>query len=171
MTVLVAVESPEGVVLGCDSFLGGEALRDLHHGPKWRRLGPLVIAGAGQCFPDQALGTLRVDSRPRRREDGRDWIARAVVAPMVERGSWRREGIAAAFLVAYRGAVYEIDETLGVSRSARGYAASGAGYAYAYGALHATEGRPALERVRAALTAACEMSPVCCGPLHVEVFA
>lgn len=172
MTVLVAVESAEGVVLGCDSFLGTEDLRDLHTGPKWRRVGPLTIAHAGSVRHAQALARLRVDSRPRRREDVRDWIARAVVVPLVESGEWSRDkGADATLVIAYAGRAYEIAGDLAVHRSARGYTAAGAGHPYAYGSLHATQGRPAEERVRAALAAACDLSPLCSMPIFVETFA
>lgn len=172
MTVLVAVESPDGVWLGTDSFLGSEGVRDLHDGPKWRRVGPLVVAFAGSVRFAQGLAGLKVKGRPKRGESVPDWLARVVVAPLLEAGTWSRSGSSgSSLLMLCGGRIYEMGDDLGIARSARGFAAAGAGYEYAYGSLHSTSHMDAPFRVRAALEAACEFSPLCCAPLHVEVFA
>jgi hypothetical protein len=172
MTVLVALETPRGVVLGTDSFIGNDAVRDVTAGPKWRRVGPLVIAFSGSMRLAQSLSLLKPPKQPRRGEDVCDWIVRTVVRPLVEANEWPKGTTSdLGLLVAYAGRCYEVGSDLGVSRSARGYAATGAGYPYALGALHASGASEPVRRVSAALAAACDLSPMCCGPLHVEVFA
>lgn len=172
MTVLVAVEAPDGVWLGCDSFLGNAGVRDLHDGPKWRRVGPLVIAFAGSIRFAQGLAGLRVKGRPKRGESTPDWLVRVVVTPLVDDGAWSASLASdSTLLIAYSGRVYEVSGDLSITRSARGFVAAGAGAEYAYGSLHSTPHLDAPFRVRASLEAACELSPLCCAPLHMQVFA
>lgn len=72
------------------------------------------------------------------------------------------------FLVGYRGRVYEIQDDYQVAMPLDGYAACGCGAAVALGALYATHGRPARERVETALKAAERMSAGVRAPFVME---
>lgn len=62
--------------------------------------------------------------------------------------------IGGSFLVGVRGELFEIDCDLQFACHPDGFGACGAGAGPALGALHATEGKPARDRVRCALEAA-----------------
>ena len=71
------------------------------------------------------------------------------------------------FLVAYSGSLFTVYGDYQVGENADGYASVGCGYEFAYGAIHATEGEPAMTRVKKALKAAAKFSAYVMPPFHV----
>jgi ATP-dependent protease HslVU (ClpYQ) peptidase subunit len=70
------------------------------------------------------------------------------------------------FLVGHAGRLFRIEADYQVGESADGCDAVGCGDAYAKGALYATKGQPAAQRIRAALAAAETYSSGVRGPFH-----
>lgn len=79
------------------------------------------------------------------------------------------EESAGRFLVGYQGRLFLVDADYQVDCPADGFAAIGCGHQIAHGALYATQGRPAEERVRLALEAAERFSVGVRGPFVFEV--
>lgn len=75
------------------------------------------------------------------------------------------------FLVAYAGRLFEIDSDYQVGELTDGFAAVGCGAEIALGALHATRGTPAKERVVRALRAAAHFSAGVRPPFVIEELA
>lgn len=73
-----------------------------------------------------------------------------------------------AFLLGYRGRLYEIHPDFQVGINHGGYAATGSGWTVALGALHATTGLNARDRVDAALRAAEAHNIGVRGPFTIE---
>lgn len=62
-------------------------------------------------------------------------------------------------VVAYAGAIWTLGSDLQATPVAEGYDACGSGYQVALGSLHTSSGRPAYDRVYAAMAAAAAISP------------
>lgn len=166
MTCIVAVEAPEGVWVGSDSFVGTPDTVDICDRPKVRRVGRAWVGFAGDIAIGQAIIASSWPQR-KRGEDPLDYLVRAL-APEVRR-AYKDTPQPGAFrlLVVLDRRTYECMADGGVTRSGRGYTAIGAGEDFALGALHATANDPPERRVRAALAAAAEFSPLVCKPFHV----
>ena len=95
------------------------------------------------------------------------------VRTCLKAGGWaaksneREEG--GTFLVGVRGRLFSIEEDYQVAESAAGFAAVGYGSQVAHGALFATEGRPAPDRVVLALVAAERFSAGVRRPFAIRV--
>jgi ATP-dependent protease HslVU (ClpYQ) peptidase subunit len=74
---------------------------------------------------------------------------------------------AGTFMVGFRGALYVVHGDYQVARPADNYTAIGAGDDFALGSLYSTDGQPAQERVKQALTAAAHHSAVVRAPFIV----
>lgn len=72
------------------------------------------------------------------------------------------------FLVGYRGRLYSINSDWSVMETIDPFCAMGSGEEFAFGALHASKGKPAKKRVRIALEAAARFSATCGGPFVIE---
>lgn len=72
------------------------------------------------------------------------------------------------FLIGYRSRLFIVYSDFQVAESADGFAAVGCGEQFALGALHATGGQSAEQRVRTALDAAARFSGGVCGPFRLE---
>jgi ATP-dependent protease HslVU (ClpYQ) peptidase subunit len=72
-----------------------------------------------------------------------------------------------SFLVGFRGTLFSIQDDFQVGQSAIGYNACGSGKMAALGALHATIGLPAEERIKKALEAAAEHTAGVRPPFHI----
>jgi len=154
MTVVVAVESPGGVLVGCDAFVGNADSRDVTVAPKWWRRAGLLIAYAGDILVPQVAACAPARFRRRVLESDADFVTRYARA-LREIHRERRVSFGQTdYLIAYRDGAYLVQSDATVVRSAHGYAAIGAGEDFALGSLATSEGRPPMARVTAALEAA-----------------
>ena len=169
MTYIVGLEGPGAVILGGDS--AGVSDHDLvvvrADEKVFTLLGGEFVLGFTDSFRMGQLlrYSLRMPARERRdaayASDPDRFMATtfidAVRACLKKGGFARREDDAEAggtFLVGWRERLYEVDDDYQVGRSVTGYTAVGGGAEIAYGALHATSGIEAKERVTRALQAA-----------------
>lgn len=174
MTVIIAAESPTGVVLGCDSYLGSHGTRLAISRAKWFVNGPCILAFAGSVRGAQvAEHWLKPFRAPKRNEPDESYLVTVVAASI--RGAHEHVGgeaeklvehNGAVFLVAFRGRVHLIQGDYSVARTRDGYAALGAGEDFALGALAATHGMPPRDRVRLALEAATRHCSHVSAPFH-----
>jgi len=171
VTVLVALESETGVHVGCDSYVGDGANRDVM-AEKWFRRGPLLVASAGSVYAGQ-VAEFGVQFRAQRKtESDLEYVVIAVAEPIrvVHRATGTKlDGD--SFVVAYNGRAYWIGDDYGVHRSLYGYVCAGAGEQFAAGSLATSAGRPPEARVRAALEAAAKHCTIVRSPFHVTFVA
>jgi ATP-dependent protease HslVU (ClpYQ) peptidase subunit len=169
MTCIVGVEGDGVVLVGGDS--AGVTDRDLlvvrADEKVFALLGGEFVLGFTDSF---RMGQLLRYSLRLPRKDTRDaaydgdpdrfmatTFVDAVRACLKKGGFARKEDEAetgGTFLVAWRERLYEVDDDYQVGRSVSGYTAVGGGAEIAFGALHATGGVEAPERVQRALEAA-----------------
>jgi ATP-dependent protease HslVU (ClpYQ) peptidase subunit len=172
MTVIVAIESTDHVVIGCDSAISSGDWKDSSDRAKYRDVGcGLVVATSGAMRFANALQAVVPAKAKRKRDEGdvayltRAYLSRARKAiasldKVDDEASW-------SALIVYENRVYDITSDFGLQRAGSGYAAIGSGYAYAYGSLATTVDDPSpMARVHAALNAAIKHSPTCAGPVH-----
>lgn len=169
MTLVVAVEHPRGVVLGCDSFAGDDDLRDTTDGPKWVQIDAhTVVAYAGSFALGRVLehGPRPPVRRARERVDRYVYrLAVAVWAAAHAAGVPRDEG---ELLLVHGGRVWVDSGGGSTVRSGHGYAAIGSGTAPALAALAVTAGDEDPERrVRAVLAAVARHHQQVCAPWWV----
>lgn len=139
--------------------------------PKWFYKGSnLLIAYAGDL---RAAQTAEIAPRFRRRHghEAEQAYVQGVVVEAVRHAHKAYEAAKKdadfAFLVAYNGKLYTIQEDYSVVRSHYGYAAIGAGQYLALGALAALdEALPPRERLERALKAAARHATTVCRPFH-----
>jgi hypothetical protein len=170
VTVACALEHPDGVWLGADSFVGDDDWRDLQDRPKFARKGAVWLACSGDgraC--DLALAMPPWRAR-RRREEDLAYLAEAVVEPI--RRVHKAADVAAdagsfSALLVYRGRVYVCCEGYSLSRSHHGYATIGAGGIVASGSLASTDALSPGARIRHALQAAARHCNHVAPPFHV----
>lgn len=140
MTCVVGVEGPDGVVIGTDSFLGSEELRDLIDKPKWFYKGAtLLIAYAGDLRPAQVAQHAPRFRRRSGSETAENYL-QTVVSENIRQvhrkhDLWKNSDW--AFLIGYVGKLYMMQNDYSVCRSSYGYSAIGAGQFFALGALAA----------------------------------
>lgn len=166
MTIVVAVEHPDGVHLGCDSAITADDALDASHDPKWWRRGEVLVAYAGDL---RAVALARA-THARQRAPREDLDAYAERLASRTRAMLRAERIAShelELMLVARGRVYTISAGV-VLRSAYGYAAIGSGTDLALGSLASTEYSDPDTRVRLALEATVRHSSACAAPLHFE---
>lgn len=173
MTCVLGVETPNGVWLGSDSYLGSdEDWRDGLDGPKWFDWGGARFAYSGALRPAQLIARASAPRRPRGDEDDGAYLARLIeTARRVHKAhDVVRRDMDLSWLLAYRGRLYMVMDDYALVRSAHGYAACGAGEKYALGALAATAkaGLDPATRVRRALAAAARHSNSVAEPFYVE---
>lgn len=178
MTCIVALEHDGAAWIGSDSFAGTEAWADTLDRPKLFRRSGLVIAFAGS-FRSAAIFQHQVRFRRRRpREDAHRYLVTCVAGSIrrsfaKEGANIRSEGHADEadndWIVCTGGEVWSIQPDYSAVRSSRGYAAAGAGYAFALGALAAQpKSADPRKRLLRALAIAAEWCPAVRGPFYVE---
>lgn len=180
MTCVVGLADEKGrILVAADS--AGVRVDDLsltvRLDPKVFRVGDFVIGCAGSF---RAAQVLRYRFTPPRPAEGQDVYA-FMVTSFVDavRAALRDAGVErlheevetglGEFVVGYRSRVFLVEQDFQVAEAASGYASAGVGCQVARGALYATVGRPAKERIETALLAAQEHSAGVRGPFIVEV--
>lgn len=175
MTVVVAVEHAGGVVLGCDSFLGSTSTNVTVDRPKWWANGSVIVAYAGSLRGAQvAEHWLAPFRRAKRGETDESYLVTCVSASIraahEEVGGDPEKLVSengSVYLVAYRGRAYLLQGDYSVAHAAHGYLAIGAGEDVALGAMAATDGQPARDRVQRALEASARHCPMVRAPFRV----
>lgn len=137
MSCVIAIEHESGVLVGCDSFSGGD-WKDTVDRPKWTLVGDHILVGYAGADRDTQVAELALKRMPRHRgEDEMRYLHRCVVEPIRE--AHIAHGINSpdetSFLIAYDGKAYEMQASYVLVRSARGYASIGIGESVALGAL------------------------------------
>lgn len=140
MTCIVAMETPEGVVwMGSDSYMGGDDEKDIMDRPKFFRKGELLIGYSNDFRSSQLLETAPKWRNPGKNEDPWAYIVRVVGESLVKIANSNKiitKDPMAMFLIGFRGKVFQLDGAyIQVLRSRHGYAACGAGSAWALGSL------------------------------------
>ena len=173
MTCIVGVQHAGAVWIGGDSIatdeMGGQnSMRDA----KVFRNGPLVIGACGSLRMTQLLKfALQVPPRGKAKSDEAWLVVDFVnaVRSAFRDGGWERrkpegESIGGFFLVGYRGKLYTVEDDFNIQHPRQNCDAIGCGGRYARGALFASRGMGAKERVLLALRAACANTVNCRGP-------
>jgi ATP-dependent protease HslVU (ClpYQ) peptidase subunit len=170
VTCVLGIEHPGGVLLASDSYTGDDQFREAIDRPKWFYRSPtFAIAYAGDFRPAQVIEFCPPFRKQKRGEACRDYLVRVVA------DGFRRECEARgvkmknhdnAYLLAFRGLLYTLQEDFSLVRSNDGYSAIGGGQNFALGALAATASRPARERARLALFAAAKHSNAAIPPYY-----
>lgn len=160
MTCAVGIVRSGRVWIGADSAATSDDLIATR-APKVFRAGPLLVGFAGSYRSAQVLEHgLEVPSQA----DGQSdlaWLSTTFLDALRQAqrraGAIRRDaevdGSATAYLIGYRGALYELDGEYAIGVVGE-YAAIGSGGAVALGSLHATPALSPRRRVEAALEAA-----------------
>lgn len=179
MTCIVAVvnkmTSPHTVHMAGDSLSAHSNIAQVRQDVKVFKLGEFAIGFTSSWRMGQVL---HYHFTPPAFSDGAD-LHRYMVVDFVEalRSLFKamavmtlKEGVetCGTFLVGVRGRLFEIDSDFQVGESTCDYAAVGAGYHFALGAMHATRLTlmPPAMRLEYALDAAAEHSPWVRGPWH-----
>lgn len=167
MTAIAALETSDGVWIGCDSHVGDESWKDLM-GVKWFRRGPVLVASAGAMWVGQVAEYGTQFRAQRKNENDHAFVCLAVVEPIrVALKATETKMDEDTFVIAYRGGVYWVGDDFGVHRSLHGYVTAGAGESYAAGSLASTAGAAPRTRVELALAAAGKHCTVVAPPYHV----
>lgn len=182
MTAIVAVASPDGsVVIGGDSAGMDEHLSlSLQCEPKVWRQGPTVIGACGMFRIAQVIRFRAQMPSIDGDDDPLEWMVGPFVDALREALTvggaltiWddtsKEELGDAGLVVGVAGRVFEVYDDFGIGELVHGYGTMGCGSDFALGALVATEGRPAVKRVRVALEAAERHSGGVSGPFTIIV--
>lgn len=172
MSCVVGVVERGGVCVGADSAHTGSTVYLCESTNKLFRAGEFVVgfSGAGR-----ALQALRAMEWPEY-EGGdvlpwlvREWVPAAQVA-LLDAGMWSRKdnGFDGAILIAHGKRLFVVVGNLQVLEDVRGYTAIGCGGDTALGALYATKGQSAEDRVRLALEASVEHNEGVRPPFVIE---
>lgn len=175
MTVVVAIETGTGVVIGADS--AGVAGLDLivRADEKVFHRGPMIMGFTASFRMGQLLRyQLEIPKHPKNMDD-HEYMSTVFIDSVrscLSKGGYAKktneQEEAGTFLAGYKGRVYTIESDYQVGKSAAGYDAVGCGAQIALGAMHATDNSLDPEvRIRKALDAAEAFSAGVRGPFMV----
>ena len=175
MTCIVGLETETGVIIGGDSAaVGGLDIRT-RTDPKVFTNGPFLIGFTSSFRMGQLL---RFRLHPAKQDpdiDDYEYMATVFIDAVREcLGDYGAKEVnnsvdsGGAFLVGYRGRLYEIDSDFQVGTYADGFSAVGCGTDFALGALAVNEGKKPHARVQQALEVAERFSAGVCGPFVIE---
>lgn len=175
MTCIVGLQDAGDVVIGGDSAGVEGYLSVVRADPKVFRNGPFVF-GFTSSFRMGQLLRFRLSVPPRHNDvDVFEFMATDFVDAVrtcLKAGGFARQDSqvesGGTFLVGFAGRLFEIDSDYQVGEPADGYAAVGCGAELALGALHATVGLEAEERILRALRAAAHFSTGVRDPFKIE---
>lgn len=167
MSVVIALESPSGVVVGCDSWFGNEDTSDSLDREKWFTVGEVLVCWVGDARVPHAAEHAGWRHR-RRRGEGAHSLVRRLAERLRALHLKRRVAVAETdYMFVCDGRVWLGDSYAVVTHSRHGYSAIGAGADFALGSLASTEGDPEL-RVQWALLAAERHSPKVAAPFRIH---
>lgn len=171
-TCIVGIVHGKDVWMGCDSMASDERAKVQMLAPKIMRVGDMLI---GVCGALRIRDVVEFVTMPERTESvsDREYIVRSYIPAL--RNALREAGTLTTedgleeyygdMLIAYRAKLYSLCEDFALLEHS--HWATGSGGMYAMGALYATKGEPRT-RIKTALQAACEYSPSCGPPFHIE---
>lgn len=167
MTCCVALETPDGVVLGTDSFYGNEDFRGKVDQPKWILREQYAIAYAGPLRSAQVLAS-KLRMTPRKGNEGsREYAQRIAdkIKALLDRDSEEEPEL----LVVVGDKAFIVNSGYAVARSLNGFEAIGSGHMVALAALHAIDKTQDGEAiVHQVLQIASDVCSSVCGPFHVR---
>lgn len=172
MTVIVAIETSQGVWMGGDRLASDDVSGSILDAPKVFTNGPLLIGVAGSLRMDGLLRYCLDGVHADGVSDLDRWavktLAPAIRATLTDGGINPNVDLPGLALFAIAGRVYELESNCALIRSTTGEYAIGSGRHVAYGSLHSTRAWSSPEaRVAAALAAAAEHVTTCAGPFDV----
>lgn len=178
MTCIVGLVDEGKVYIGGDSAGVAGLVLTVHADQKVFRNGPMVFGFTSSFRMGQLLRyALSVPDHDPRLDTDKYMVTTFVdaVRSCLKTGGYARkeneEESAGQFLVGYKGRIFCLDTDYQVACPDDAYIALGCGGQIARGALYATHGRPAEERLRLALEAAERFSAGVRAPFVVEVLA
>lgn len=178
-TCIVGIKDKGGVYIGADSCGSDNWFRQPREDRKLFRIGDDILVGSCGSFRVRDVLAYHVTAPERPKDiDGREYVVRLLI-PEIRRAlndagalayaQDRTESIDGAFLLAYDGALYCVEEDLQVGVTAGGIATTGSGYEYALGSLFSSKHiKDAKKRIRLALEAAAHFAPSVGPPFHIE---
>lgn len=174
MTCIVAIEDGRRTWVASDTGVTvSDGSKDNASGKIWVHKETGIAFGvAGNLSLGQAVRYgLRVP-KPTSRMSGMEWCVRKLVPAirraLVEVAQFDEDGlIELHMVVAFGGEVYEIDPSLAVTRSPRGYVAIGSGCDIAHGSLFSTKKQLPKRRACMAVESACAHHAGCSLPIEV----
>jgi ATP-dependent protease HslVU (ClpYQ) peptidase subunit len=175
MTCIVAVTSPAGICMGGDSAALSGWVNLSGAEPKVFTNGDYLIGFTTSFRMGQLL---RYADLPKPLDRTGEELLRFMCTEFIDAtrtlfkdGGWAENEKGAekggTFLVAVNGALLKVDGNYMVTQPADGYAACGAGWELALGALHATARVAPERRCRLALAAAAHHSAAVRAPFHI----
>lgn len=174
MTCIVAVEDATGTIMGADRAASGSELLTVLQTSKLFRNGPALFGYTSSMRMGQLM-QYDVTLKPPSSNVGQ-WVVTELVPALRTSflaGGFERskdgESSGGCFLVSIGGNCFEVQDDYSFLRSEAGEYAIGSGAAVALGSLHSTRGRPADERVAAALAAAADYALGVSSPFDLEV--
>lgn len=170
MTAVVALETPAGVWLGCDSLISSPDSKDLLRDPKWFRIGSFTIGWAGDLRLPQVASTLPPPRLRKPRENPTSYVLSELVEPLRTHMARRESPLTDDWLVITGKYLFTLHNGYALTRSALGYAAIGNGAPYVLGALEVTKEVPdPEERLTMVLKAAARHCPAVEPPFHLSL--
>jgi len=173
MTCIIGLAQDGKAYIGADSAAASKWEVRQTLAPKAFKCGPFVI-GYTTSFRMGQILQFHLDVQPQDGESDLEYMVRRFIVAAREclkDGGWatiennKEEG--GAFLVAYRGHIYEVGHEFYVIEAADGYEAAGCGAEYALGAMAALADLEPEKRIRRALEIAAHFSGGVCGPFVV----
>lgn len=174
MTAIVGLVYEGRVYLGGDSASARGWTQTLLAEPKVHRTGPYVIGSSGSLRSLQLIRHAFTPPAPT--VDLMSFMATTfvdAVRPVLKDGGWATKtneqemNTDSMFMVGVNGHLFQVDAAYAVCESTTGYMAIGCGDDFALGAMHATEGQPPKQRIRAALAAAAQFSMGVSAPFNI----
>ena len=177
MTIIIGIENDKGVVIGADTAISAWLITESALPKVFMIDDRFLFGGAGTPRANQLL---RFGLEPKQQRDDEDDLAYLVttVIPDIRQTLARggalqdNDGMNAttnAFLMGYRGKLYNIDSDFQISRNSCGYSAVGSGSMVAMGAMSAltrTKLSPS-NRVQAALEITAQLDIYCAAPFTI----
>jgi ATP-dependent protease HslVU (ClpYQ) peptidase subunit len=177
VTCIVAVVEGDSIWMGGDSAGSAGNWLTIRADQKVFRNGEFIMGFCGSYRMGQLLRYAFVPPKQPRRADVHRYMVTTFVDEVrdtLKKGGFARkkddvEEIDGAFLVGYRGRLFEIECDYQVGEAVDGFAATGSGASIAQGALCVTQGMDPRKRLRVALDAAERYSTGVRRPFYVQV--
>jgi len=175
VTCIIGTVHGDRVYIGADSAAVSGGTIERSALPKVFRRGHFLIGYTTSFRMGQLLQHfLDVPPRAPRQRDGRYMVVEFAehARDLFESRGYSRiesnthEG--GAFLVGYRGRIYEVHSDYQVHENTEGFSAMGSGECVARGAMAALHGFPPVTRIRRSLAIVSRFSTTVCGPFRVR---
>lgn len=171
-----------GLVDGSQVYIGADSCASADNGGAFAWLQPKVflrepfVIGYTTSFRMGQLLQYRLAAKPRKAMSAHEYMCTQFVDAVrdcLKTGGFAKkkdeEETGGNFLVGYEGHLFRVASDYQVGEPSCGYDALGSGADHALGALFATQGKPVLERITAALRAAAEFTATVRPPFKWEL--